>query len=165
MISYKAFSECWLTEVVIPASVKLIGRASEPRAKTNRDHSFCGCCPASLRVVTFATPSRLRRIGVAAFQGTAITAVVIPASVEVLDDSCFCECEVLERLTFEPRSRLERIEVAAFMQSGLSQLVVIPVSVEVLGPRCFACCQQLTSVMFAVDSQLREFDSSVFAKS
>jgi hypothetical protein len=40
--------------------------------------------------------------------------IIIPASVEVLGDECFCKCIRLQSVTFEPGSRLREVGRKAF---------------------------------------------------
>jgi hypothetical protein len=77
-----------LFEIVIPASVKLLGKDCLSKCR-------------SLCEVRFESGSKLSRIGNGAFRATALIQIVIPASGEVLGEDCFAECRSLSSVTFE----------------------------------------------------------------
>jgi hypothetical protein len=88
--------------------------------------------------------------------------VTIPASVEVICESCFAECFSLTFVIFENVSKLSRIEKEAFYGTGLVT-IEIPESVQVIGERCFSWCQSLTSITFRHRSKLREHLADLLA--
>ena len=61
-----------------------------------------------------------------------LTVITIPASVEVLCESCFSSCKSLSRVTFAAGSCLKRIEKEAFSMCESLKEIEIPASVEVL---------------------------------
>jgi hypothetical protein len=61
----------------------------------------------------------LSRIEREAFFVTGLVLIVIPASVEMLSESCFYWCELLSSVTFESGSRLPPIEKEAFIRIGV----------------------------------------------
>jgi hypothetical protein len=101
--------------------------------------------------------SRLSRIGKLAFRETGLVEIIVPASVEVLSEYCFCLCRSLSSVTFEIGSRLPRIEAEAFCQTGLDE-IIIPASVELLCERCFSLCTSLSSVRFETGSKLSRIE-------
>lgn len=84
-------------------------------------------------------PEGVLRISSYAFQRIKIAEpVVIPSTVEVLEDHCF-EYTSYPELTFAANSRLKIIDTGAFVYSGSSeQVLVLPEGVESLGDRSFA---------------------------
>ena len=122
--------------------------------------------PVEIEVIrerAFAKVSRLPRwflwnhpnickLGKAAFGGSGIEQIVIPAPVEVLEENLFM-CSKLAKIEFAPDSRLRRIECGAFGHSNITT-IVIPNNVEVLGDRCFSWCTELADVTFAPGSKL-----------
>ncbi len=79
-----AFRGTALTSIVIPASVKSIGK-----------YAFASC--SSLASVTFADGSQLKSIGANAFDGTAITALTLPDGVTTIGDEAFANNPALTR--------------------------------------------------------------------
>ena len=94
----------------------------------------------------------IHQMGKAAFGGSGIEEIEIPAPVEVLEENLFM-CSKLAKITFAPDSRLRRIECGAFGHSNITT-IVIPSNVEVLGDRCFSWCTELADVTFAPGSKL-----------
>jgi hypothetical protein len=76
-----------------------------------------------------------------------LTAIQIPASIEVLCLSCFVHCKSLISVTFKMDSTLHRIEDSAFAGSGLTSIQV-PASVEVLCKSCFSNCMWFSLATF-----------------
>jgi hypothetical protein len=99
-----------------------------------------------------------------AFTGSVLRTIQIPASVEVLCESCFSNCESLISVTFESHSKLQRIEESAFTWSGL-RTIQIPASVEVLCKHSFSDCKLLELVTFESNSKLREVAKDCFDQS
>jgi hypothetical protein len=106
----------------------------------------------------------LQRIEESAFAESVLTTIEVPASVEVLCESCFYRCESLTSVAFAANSTLRRIDESAFAGSSLTTIEV-PASVEVLSNSCFSNCQSLTSVTFELNSKLHRIDESAFAES
>jgi hypothetical protein len=95
------------------------------------------------------------------FSQTGLVEIILPASVEVLGDGCFCWCRLLSCVIFESRSRLSRIGKEAFRETGLIE-IILPASIEVLGERCFSLCKSLSSVTFESGSRLRKVGQDAF---
>jgi hypothetical protein len=92
--------------------------------------------------VVFHPDSRLSQIDRRVFYRSGLTAVHLPASIEVIGESCFYSCGSLTSVTFDAGSRLSRIESDAFASSGV-QTVHIPASVEFIDPRAFLNCKSV----------------------
>ena len=71
--------------------------------------------------------------------------VVIPKSVEVIEQGAFRKCENLKRVSFQAGSRLEKIGVECFECSGL-EMITLPASVKEVCAHAFWQCEQLKSV-------------------
>ena len=93
-----------------------------------------------------------------------LTIITIPASVEILSESCFYECKSLSRVTFAAGSCLKRIEKWVFYKCESLKEIEIPASVEVLSESCFAWCMSLSRVTFAAGSCLKRIEKEAFYK-
>jgi hypothetical protein len=102
------------SHVEIPSDVEILGSSC-----------FSDC--ESLSSISFASNSRLTRIGSFAFSNSSLESIVIPSTVQILDSSCFSNCESLLSISFESNSRLRRIESKAF--DGVDFMIVIPSTV------------------------------------
>ena len=87
------------------------------------DTAFVG--KKAIKAVTFAEGSKLEEIGVAAFNGTGITTLNLPASLKVLGAGAFSECESLTYVIFEGGS-VEIIGLSAFGKCSKLQYVILP---------------------------------------
>ena len=86
-IEGNAFMGCKnLTAISLPLSVEVIG-----------ERAFSGC--SKLATVDFGAGFQLTTIGDQAFQGTALTQVILPASVSAIGMGAF-DCDTLESVTF-----------------------------------------------------------------
>lgn len=73
------------------------------------------------------------------FRQSSVKSIVIPKSVEVIEQGAFRKCENLKRVSFQARSRLEKIGVECFEYSGLEE-ITLPASVREVGAEAFECC-------------------------
>lgn len=115
-------------EVVIPASVRTIGQfAFSGMGVTGDYYSDVGVMMSrnqnfSIRI---AEGSRLTTVGVAAFEGSGIVTLELPATVTTLGQQAFNGCNYLESVTFgnaEEGSSLNSIGVWAFSTASLRTL-------------------------------------------
>jgi hypothetical protein len=144
--------------IVLPRSVEVFS-----------DWYFHGC--KSLETVTFEPGSVFGEIGrgvfVADMHGQrGLKNIVIAASVEVISQCAFLDCESLETVTFEAGSAVREIREYALEQSGLKS-IAIPASVGVIGEAAFRGCESLASVTFEfeAESNLRTVGSRGFEDS
>jgi hypothetical protein len=88
--------------------------------------------------------------------------VMIPRSVESLDQACFAHCETISSVIFESGSRLSRIRKHAFYGCLFLSTICIPSSVERLGAGCFCGCWSLSMVTLEFGSRLSRVGRDVF---
>lgn len=93
---------------------------------------------------------------------TSLKSVVIPKSVTVLGDGCFCNCTSLESVTFEEGSELEAIGKDGCFQNSKITSITLPEGLESIGASCFAGCSQLTSI--SIPNSVYEMEYSVFSR-
>lgn len=97
-------------------------------------------------------------IGAYAFEYAALTSVVIPEGVTVIDRKAFAAASALKEITLP--STLWEIGEEAFIGCALEK-VTLPEGVETLGERAFACCGQLKTI--TLPNTLRRMGYGVFA--
>ena len=156
-IGNSAFEQCAsLISIDIPANVETIGTAV-----------FGGC--SSLATVTFENGSQLKTIGGgSSYYGafsycTALTSIVIPASVETIEAAAFKGCSSLATVTFENGSQLKTIGggssyYGAFSDCTALTSIEIPASVETIKASAFKGCSSLATVTFENGSQLKTIE-------
>jgi hypothetical protein len=86
-----------------------------------------------------------------------IYAILLPASVEILEEGCFRDQTVLDEVQCEAGSRLRRIEREVFRESGLRSLL-IPASTEFVDGSALIC-RKLFRVDIEVGNQRLVTDS------
>ena len=91
---------------------------------------------------------------------TDFTKVVIPSSVEVINDSAFYDCK-LEEVTIP--SSVTKINASAFYGCLPLTEIIIPDTVKYIGSSAFQNCTSLTSVK--IGSGIRQISSSMFKAS
>jgi hypothetical protein len=81
-----------------------------------------------------------------------LSSMAIPASVQIMGDHCFEDCEKLCSVTFDPNCHIEEFSEELF-RGCLSLLsMTIPASVEHIEDSCFLGCRKLTTIDIAVDA-------------
>lgn len=98
-------------------------------------------------------------IGAYAFEYAALTSIVIPEGVTVIDRKAFAAASALKEITLP--STLWEIGEEAFIGCALEK-VTLPEGVETLGERAFACCGQLKTI--TLPNTLRRMGYGVFAE-
>jgi hypothetical protein len=134
--------------VKIPASVEVIGQ-----------YCFHDC--QFLCEVDFEADSQLKRVEKGAFSWTGLERVMIPRSVEVLDDDCLAHTELCE-ISFEAGSKVRELGTKVFCGCRLEGTVKIPASVEVIRSLCFMLCRPFHLIEFGTGSKLQRLEKSVF---
>lgn len=84
-------------------------------------------------------------VGANAFAKSAITSVVIPAEVAVIDSGAFSECAKLEIVSFAEGSKLVSVGDAAFKDCSSLVLISLPNGVTSVGKNAFKNCTSLIS--------------------
>ena len=174
-----------LLSVVIPASVKAIGKGAfmqcyrlqsvqlPPALTEISDYLFA---ESSLPAVTL--PGKVKHIGESAFNSCRLKSLNIPNSVETIGRGAFSSNRQLEELTmgnsvttigegafslcpalrsFSFPHSLKTIEPQAFNECGALTTVTIPASVTSIGSGAFSNCEGLTSIKVATGN--KRFDS------
>ena len=99
-------------------------------------------------------------IGDNAFENTALTSIIIPASVQTIGDSAFRGAD-LTSVTFAAGSGLLTIGISAFQFTVLTS-IIIPASVTDIGQYSLSNNSNLTSVTFATGSGLLTIGRGAF---
>lgn len=106
----------------------------------------------------------VRIVGISAFAfNKFIRSIVVPSSVETIDDRAFYKCDNLNKVIFKANSRLNRIGGGAFY-STLLKCFEFPSSVVEVGEKSFMECKVLRSIIFPDNSCLRKIGQAAFNK-
>jgi len=133
---------CSLTDIVIPGSVKIIGKGA-----------FSGC-EALTRVII---SNGVVRIDKEAFCGCKqLTNVTIPSSVEIIGENAFDRCTALNSV--EISNGVKKIEKGAFSGTALTN-VTIPNSVSSIGANAFDCRDLVSVTIPDSVNEIRHYDS------
>lgn len=79
------------------------------------------------------------------FQNGSVTRVVVPVSVEKIEDHAFSDCPMLRAVEFAQGSVLRTIGIGAFQHSGL-EMFTAPPTLQHIGSLAFYGCTQLKYV-------------------
>lgn len=139
-IGEHAFRSCPITELTIPASVQVIG-----------SYAFENC--TKLSKLTFELEgAELDSIGDYAFEScTGLTSteaepIVLPASLQVINDLAFSNCEKMTYLEFQEQGpAMKSIGDSVFRNTGIKE-IALPGSITSLGGGIFSQCKDLKSV-------------------
>ena len=88
--------------------------------------------------------------------------LVLPASVQIIQDKVFYGFTTIMKVRFEEGSQLEKIGEEAFANSSL-QSIEIPKSVSQLGAGCFKDCRNLSTLKFEDPSKLVKLEGDIFS--
>lgn len=171
-IGENAFGSCKALEnIYIPESVNYIG-GGDYQGYWDKYPILCGCSSLSKIVVSqnnkkytsansnciidketgilingcksSTIPSIVKEIGAYAFYNSKIENVVIPSSVEIIDDWAFTACKKL--VTISLPNGIKEIGYNAFNSTSLEK-VILPDSITSLGSYLFHSCSSLQSVV------------------
>ena len=146
-----AFSGNQLTSITIPKSVEIIdggeiqyGNGSTGAFKANK-----------LTTVNFEEDTKLKSIGMSAFNSNQLTAITIPSTVEEINSFAF-ENNKLTTVKFEEGSKLKRIDNYAFKTNQLtnSGLGKLPSSLTRLSTNAFNDNSSLTQITLTSPTDL-----------
>lgn len=148
-----AFKNSWLEEITIPETVTNLGagcfvscqnltKVNLPNNITELPNVFFGGCS---KLETIELPSQLNKIGSQAFNNCAISTIILPESLKIIDGWAFSECEHLKDITLPPY--LEKIGMRAFYYTPISN-IEIPASVTEIGEEAFRCRFQTTPEVY-----------------
>lgn len=91
-----------------------------------------------------------------------LVSVVFPASVEIIDDYAFMECNNLAAIQFNGNSKLKKIGCFSFCLTAI-KIINFPSSLEEIGDDAFIRSSKLQSVAFAKNSKLRLIGKNAFS--
>jgi hypothetical protein len=80
-------------------------KPSEPPCFLRRENGRPCQLFESVQKVTSETRSQLSRLANWAFSESRLTSIHLPASVSVIGEFCFCDCDSLASITFDPASK------------------------------------------------------------
>ena len=142
-IGEQAFEKCvGLTKVTIPNSLISMSK-----------NSFSGC--SNLASFTFASDSQITKIPYGFISGTAVLEVVIPDSVQEIQNNAFFNT-IVNSITFNEGSKLINIQDEAFTGSKVTSLI-IPSNVEKIGVNPFPA--SLNTLTLPDDSKIKVINS------
>lgn len=140
-----------ITAVTIPSSVSTIGYSAfnsckglrrvmdASRVTEMQGFEYTDC--SNLTSVTLS--GTLQKIGYRSFAGTALTQLVLPASMKEIGSSAFEDCHQLTNVEFN--KGIQNIKDHAFKNSGLAFLA-LPESIKEIGEWSFEGCKSLKTV-------------------
>ena len=151
-LGLSAFSGCKkLSSVVVPQVLLKIGGAAFDSCESLEsavlpnglsvipNSMFYGC--SSLKEVVF--PSGLKTVGAYAFAGTALSAITLPESTEVIEAGAFFDSKVED---IELPKGLTSIGAWTFSNCTLLKSISIPDNIEEIGTRTFYNCKKLKAI-------------------
>jgi hypothetical protein len=120
--------------------------------------------PESVFCVERSAQVPVVRIGRGAFSGSPVRKVVIPSSIQVIEEKAFAQALSFETVIFSPNSQLHQIAMHAFYSTAI-RTITIPRTVETIGQGCFEGCAKLERITFESGGVLRNIQSRCFAYS
>jgi hypothetical protein len=109
-------------------------------------------CHSFMQSLTFGVGGVLRRLD--SFYDCSIRSLVIPASIEIVNEEAFENCRPLLAIDFSCCIRLR--EIHGFRGCTSIKKIKIPVCVREIGCRAFNHCIGLCNLAFAEGSEVRE---------
>ncbi|WP_061868174.1 leucine-rich repeat domain-containing protein [Prevotella intermedia] len=112
---------------------------------------------------TYTIPSTVKEIAVKAFQGaTKLTSLVIPTSVEKIQEQAFRQNYKLASVTFCEPSKITNLSAYAFWQCPNLTEVTLPSSITEIG-KVFLQCENLETVNVPANAKLKTIKEDAFA--
>lgn len=143
-IASNAFSSSWITGVMIPESVKIIG-----------NEAFSEC----LALEWVEMPAEMESIGYRAFYGCEyLTSITIPEGITELKSAAFQNCKALDFIILP--SSLQKISDRVFKACESLSGVQLPADLQIIGDEAFHSCKELSTIIV---ENLSELGSNAFA--
>ena len=112
---------------------------------------------------TYTIPSTVKEIAVKAFQGaTKLTSLVIPTSVEKIQEQAFRQNYKLASVKFCEPSKITDLSAYSFWQCPKLTEVTLPSSITEIG-KVFLQCENLETVNVPADAKLKTIKEDAFA--
>ena len=112
---------------------------------------------------TYTIPSTVKEIAVKAFQGARkLTSLVIPTSVEKIQEQAFRQNYKLASVKFCEPSKITNLSAYAFWQCPSLTEVTLPSSITEIG-KVFLQCENLETVNVPADAKLKTIKEDAFA--
>lgn len=89
------------------------------------------------------------------FRCTSLAKVVLPHTIQTLEDHAFADCHSLQSIPNFNHLELRTIGVSVFENCQNMKEITIPATVEQINAAAFAGCQNLTNIEFEINSKLR----------
>lgn len=93
-----------------------------------------------------------------------IKKIVIPKSVQEIEDKAFSDCYSLSAITFGADSQLQKMGEEVFSDCESLQKIVIPKNVKKIEEDTFFGCKKLSSVTFESGSKLQKIEEEAFSE-
>ncbi len=103
-------------------------------------------------------PSTLKKISKRLFDGSEITHITIPSSVEVIEEGAFYQCQYLTDVVFG--EGVKKIEEGAFENCWALQEITFNDGLEEIGVEAFSNCHELRTVKFG--NSLKKINKGAF---
>ncbi|MGP1590709.1 MAG: leucine-rich repeat protein, partial [Prevotella sp.] len=112
---------------------------------------------------SYEIPSTVKKIDVKSFQGASkLTSLVIPESVERIEEQAFRQNYALTSVTFREPSRINHLNAYSFWQCPKLTEVTLPSSITTIG-KVFLQCDKLEKVNVPAGSKLETIAESAFS--
>ena len=164
-IDEHAFENCFsLQGIELPQSITTIGISAFKNCTSLQSVIFAERCNLTKIAGDLSNSQTYPQNGVF-YNCTSLTSITIPANVEIIEATAFCDCKALSTLLFEPNSKLQIIggnihaealkdgygkldAYGAFTNCTLLTSIQIPISVIEIECAAFYNCTSLNSVIF-----------------
>jgi hypothetical protein len=146
------------SHIEIPRTIEILG-------------SFCFASCQSVSSISFESGSQLKRIEAFAFLSSSLQSIVIPRSVQFIDDSAFEETK-LNLISTEAGNDIFHVEHEFLIDIehdelvrvfSISSSIEISRTIEILGSAWVLRYESLSSISFESNSRLKRIESSAFS--